>query len=171
MANPSENFEALLFNEHVVSMSEKETGLLFEQYKLYVEMMDKISERRYQANSFFLTVNTLLVTALTGFMTLTSVPAIQRLWIIIASIAGIVFCLNWRRLIQSYGELNNGKFKVIHQLERRLPAKLFEAEWEALNHGDGTRYTSFTSMERRVPIVFVALYTCLAFLIILNFFV
>ena len=31
---------------------------LLEQYKLYVQMADKISERRQSANSFFLTVNT-----------------------------------------------------------------------------------------------------------------
>lgn len=34
---------------------------LFEQYKLYVEMADRVSERRATANNFFLTANTLLV--------------------------------------------------------------------------------------------------------------
>ena len=29
---------------------------LLEQYKLYVEMMDKVSERRGNANSFFITL-------------------------------------------------------------------------------------------------------------------
>src|SRR5215211_423888 len=34
---------------------------LLEQYKLYVQMADKISERRQSANSFFLTINTALI--------------------------------------------------------------------------------------------------------------
>jgi len=35
---------------------------LFEQYKLYVEMADRISTRRMLANSFFLSAHTTLVT-------------------------------------------------------------------------------------------------------------
>lgn len=38
---------------------------LFEQYKLYVEMADRISARRMLANSFFVGVHTALITAFT----------------------------------------------------------------------------------------------------------
>ena len=34
---------------------------LMEQYKLYVETADRVSERRSTANTFFLTANTLLI--------------------------------------------------------------------------------------------------------------
>ena len=34
---------------------------LLEQYKLYVEMMDKVSERRGNANSFFITLHTVVL--------------------------------------------------------------------------------------------------------------
>ena len=40
---------------------------LLEQYKLYVEMADRISQRRGAANTFFLTFNTAVVGALAGF--------------------------------------------------------------------------------------------------------
>ena len=39
---------------------------VLEQYKLYVEMADRISARRSTANTFFLTLNTLLVGALSA---------------------------------------------------------------------------------------------------------
>ena len=40
---------------------EKYQEHLLEQYKLYVQMADKISERRQSANTFFLTINTVLI--------------------------------------------------------------------------------------------------------------
>jgi hypothetical protein len=155
-----------LFSKPPSEMSEREASLLLEQYKLYVELMDKVSERRHQANSFFLTVNTLLVTALTGFISLTQQPKTRYGWIIFAAIAGIVFCLTWCRLIQSYKQLNTGKFKIIHMLETRLPARLFDAEWDALNRGDGTVYKPFSHIEMLVPVVFALLYLVLIIVLV-----
>lgn len=149
-------------------MTEKESELLFEQYKLYVELMDKVSERRHQANSFFLTVNTILITALTSFVALTQQPNIRYGWVIVAIIAGIIFCVTWRRLIQSYRQLNTGKFEIIHLLETRLPARLFYAEWEVLKRGDGTVYKPFSHEERRVPMVFLFLYAVLGVFLLLE---
>ena len=147
-----------------------EESLLFEQYKLYVEMMDKVSERRHQANSFFLTVNTVLIMALTSFISLSDKPTIQYSWMIFASIAGIVFCISWRRLIHSYRQLNRGKFKVIHLLETRLPARLFDAEWDALRHGDGTAYKPFSQIEMQIPTVFIFLYAALSVVLVWEIF-
>ena len=45
------------------SYGESFTVALFEQYKLYVESAEKISERRVSANNYLLTVNAFLVTA------------------------------------------------------------------------------------------------------------
>lgn len=157
-----------LFNETQSEMSEWERNTLLEQYKLYVEMMDKVSERRHQANSFFLTVNTILVTVLTSFLSLTQQSTTRYGWVIVAAVAGIIFCLTWQRLIQSYNQLNKGKFKIIHLLETRLPARLFDAEWDALNQGDGTVYKPFTRNEKFVPFVFVGLYGILTVLLILE---
>ena len=42
---------------------------LLEIYKIYVEMTDRISTRRQSANSFFLSINTLLI-ALVGYVQL-----------------------------------------------------------------------------------------------------
>jgi len=77
MTNQRTELPSKLFNKIPAEMSEREASLLIEQYKLYVELMDKVSERRHQANSFFLTVNTILVTALTGFISLTQESSIQ----------------------------------------------------------------------------------------------
>ena len=49
------------------ALTEEESKAMFEQYKLYVEMADRISQRRMNANTFFISVNTLLC-AVTSFL-------------------------------------------------------------------------------------------------------
>lgn len=157
-----------LFNKP--SLTEHESNLLLEQYKLFVEMSDKVSERRHQANTFFLTVHTALITALTGFLSLTQATINHYGWILVASVAGVVFCFTWRQLIISYSQLNRGKFKVIHILEKHLPARLFYAEWNVVNHGDGSVYTPFTKVESIVPVVFGVIYIVLAIFSFVSLF-
>ena len=170
MTDTNMDLSTKLFNKPSPEILEQRNDLLFEQYKLYVEMMDKVSERRHQANSFFLTVNTILITALTGFIGLTKQSALQFefAWMIVAGLAGVVFCLTWRRLIHSYGQLASGKFKIIHLLESHLPARLFDAEWDALNRGDGSVYKPFTQAEIGVPLVFAGLYITLILFAIID---
>lgn len=170
MSKEVSKVEQILFNSDFSSLHCEEISYLFEQYKLYVEMTDKISERRHQANSFFLTANTVLITLITSFISLTKDQNIQHSWIIFAAVSGIVFCLTWRYLIISYGQLNSGKFRVIHLLESKLPVKPFDAEWEALNRGDGKLYRPFTQTEIRIPLVFAFLYTLLALCLIISLF-
>lgn len=131
---------------------------LFEQYKLYVESADKISERRTAANNYLLTVNAALVT-LYG---LTFRPGYELLWNVAVPIAGILVCFVWWWLIRSYRELNTVKFKVIHELERHLPAALFHYEWQLAELGRGKAYRPLSHLERWVPLIFMALYALFA---------
>jgi hypothetical protein len=168
MSDESTELEAQLFSASVPGMSKEERTLVMEQYKLYVEMMDKVSERRNQANSFFLTMNTALIIALSGIVSLVQKPGTRCGCLVVAGVAGVIFCLTWRRLIDSYSQLNRGKFRIIHLLETRLPARLFSAEWDALNRGDGTVYKPFTHSERLVPVIFAVLYCLLALILIVE---
>ena len=125
-----------------------DTNIMFEQYKLYVDMSDKISSRRLTANTFFLTLNS----AILAFQSLITLS-------LIIALAGIALGYMWYRLIQSYSQLNEAKFKVIHEIEKKLPYKLFDAEWEALGRGQNSKiYLSFTSIEKNIPIVFILLH-------------
>jgi hypothetical protein len=60
---------------------------LLEQYKLYVEMADRISGRRQSANSFFLSVNTAIIAAV-GYVNFSS-KTISEFYCLI-SLAGII---------------------------------------------------------------------------------
>lgn len=138
---------------------------LFEQYKLYVESAEKISERREAANNYLLTVNAFLVT-LHG---LVAASRFNTLWTILIPVAGFLVALTWHRIITSYRDLNTVKFKVIHELEQYMPAALYEYEWHKAEQGRGKAYHPLSHLERWVPLIFMALYVLLAVLSALGF--
>lgn len=130
----------------------------FEQYKLFVEMTDRISSRRQSANSFFLSVNTAVI-AILGYVQLGQAAGTSNAFYWLVSIAGMSLCYTWFRLIRSYKDLNSGKFKVIHALEQKLPSAPYDAEWESLERGKNAQlYHPFTRVEMIVPWVFFLLH-------------
>lgn len=133
---------------------------LFEQYKLYVESAERVSERRVSANNYLLTVNAFLVT-LYGIL---AASPYRSYWTILVPAAGILVSLTWYRIIISYRDLNRVKFKVIHELEQHLPAAPYEYEWQKAEEGRGKAYHPLTHLERWVPIIFMILYALLAIL-------
>jgi len=130
------------------------------QYLKYVDMADKISDRRSSANTFFLTVNTALVSAI-GFANL-SAGGKAHFFHALMSAAGAILSYSWYRLIRSYKDLNTAKFGMIHKLEQRLPVRLCEAEWEMVGKGKNRKlYLPFTHIEIYVPWLFFVLYLVL----------
>src|SRR5690348_11243200 len=99
-------------------------------YKLLVEMADRVSQRRQAANSFYLTINTAIIGS-SAYLS-----AFHPAWggVCLMALAGFCVSLLWIRNIQSYKELNEGKFHVITQLEMHLPVQPFKDEWEFLHH-------------------------------------
>jgi hypothetical protein len=131
---------------------------ILEQYKLYVSMADKISDRRQTANSFFLGINTAVV-AFLGYASAGKDPgAVVRSYWFIAP-AGILLSYFWSRLIRSYRDLGAAKFRVIHEMERFLPMCPYDAEWSTAGRGrDPKRYKPLTHIEIGVPWLFLLLY-------------
>jgi hypothetical protein len=131
---------------------------VLEQYRLYVEMTDKISERRQSANTYLLTVNTVLVTIL-GLSNAIPGRTTNLVFLAAAGIAGLALSFTWYRLIASYRQLNTGKFRVVHAIERLLPLRPFDAEWTAIGRGENPNlYRPFTSVETWIPGLFFLLY-------------
>ena len=129
---------------------------LMEQYRIYIDSAEKISDRRQKNNDFFLTVNTALL-ALLGISSKTNNISVPM--IIIVSLAGIVICYSWYRLIVSYKNINTGKFKVVHKIEKQLPVSLYDVEWKELGEGKNKKlYLPFTHIELKIPWIFVILY-------------
>ncbi len=121
-----------------------------DQYKLMVEMADRVSARRATANSFFVTVQSALVTAF-GFSKNDQWPL---------AIVGVVVAIAWWLSLRSYRMLNAAKFAVINEMEERLTASPYQDEWAILKREDGPlhkRYAALSLVEQTVPVAFAAL--------------
>lgn len=143
---------------------------ILEQYKIYVEMADRISSRRNLANIFFLTLHTTILGVI-GF-TFEKIDLINPKWMVVFPFLGIItLCIVWWWLLISYRQLNTAKYKVIGDLEKKLPASPYwAAEWKELGEGKSIKkYLPLTALEIFIPIVFGTSY--LMILLYLVFFV
>lgn len=131
----------------------------FELYRMMVSSSESLVNRRQGLNTFFLTMNGLLLTAMGVFVRGGDTSRFQAAGILILAIVGAGVCMAWRNLIISFGQLNKGKFAIINRMEQDLAASIFVAEWEALEQGNDPKvYRSFTSREILVPIAFGLIY-------------
>ena len=125
---------------------------LFDQYKLAVEMADRVSARRMQANTFFLAVNTGLLTV---FASLVKEKVLSGFTGALPIVALLALCFVWWRIVQSYRQLNSGKYQVILAIEALLPLAPYATEWEALGRGEDPKlYLSLPHVESSVPRLF-----------------
>ena len=131
---------------------------VLEQYKLYVEMADRISQRRGLTNTFFLTFNTAIFTAVSVFLQQKPTQGDWSLMLPLLVVLGE--CYAWFYLVRSYDQLNSAKYRVVGELEERLPASPYwRAEWWALGEGkDRKKYWPLTHIEKWIPALFALLY-------------
>jgi hypothetical protein len=159
-----DDIEARLWNAEVTPASytsdnEKYQAAILDQYKLYVEMADRISARRGLANTFFLTLNSAIFT-LFGVLWKDKPPHLSDVVVVLLAVVAISQCVAWGLLVHSYRLLNSAKYKVVGALERRLPASPYwSAEWTALGEGKSWRlYLPLSHVETWVPILFGGIY-------------
>lgn len=134
------------------------SSALLEQYKIYVEMADRVSSRRSQANTFFLTLNSSIFTLIGALLAL---GGTKFSWILVFPTTVLVAqCLAWYWLVRSYRQLNAAKYAVVGAMEERLPASPYwRAEWAALGEGrDPSRYIPLTHLEQWIPMLFALSY-------------
>ena len=168
--------------ENSVAVDQYPDGLfhqhMFEQYKICIEMADRVSQRRNLANTLFLTLNTGVLTALAVTLekvnigdapSETGLTLIVSGFSIIALISLILVCCAWQTIITSYRQLNRAKYLVIGAYERMLPTSpYYHAEWCALGEGkDPDKYTQLNVVESFIPKCLIFAYTLIiAFLVL-----
>lgn len=162
--------DKLLLRKSEEIYGEKFVDHYLEIYKIYLELADKISERRQSANSFFLSINTAIV-GLLGYLQSAHNSRLSLGFYFLISVGGMLICYMWYRLVQSYKQINSAKFKVIHQIEQNLPIAPYDTEWEILGHGkESKKYLPFTHIEILVPWVFFGLHAMILTRELFKFF-
>ena len=132
---------------------------LLEQYKLYVKTSLDVTSKRLESNKFYLTLSSIIF-GIAGYLTVINQYAV----ILLFSIVGGVISVVWIQSIASYKELSAAKFRVIHELEQSMPARLFKFEQK---YYSGKR-RGLASTERWCPIMFIALYCAIITLTIYS---
>jgi hypothetical protein len=108
--------EACLWETDRVASSE--LPVVLEQYKLYVEMADRVASRRSLANTFFLTLNTLVFT---GIGVLWQDPPQASAWLGLFPLVVLVLqCAVWFWTIRSYRQLSAAKWPLT-RVEQWVP--------------------------------------------------
>jgi hypothetical protein len=132
---------------------------LLEQYRLYLDLTDRLAARRATANAFFLTLNTaVLGVAGAVWGQRSDVPAWLAALVLVPL---LVLCAVWFLLIGHHRVVSAAKWAVVAAFEEHLPAGPFErTEWHGLLGGAGRRswWHRLTLLEQVVPAVFATTY-------------
>lgn len=131
---------------------------LFEQYKLLVGSAEQNSQRRGAANMYLLAVNTFIlsVQGVAG-------SSLEDKMAILIAVSGVLVSAIWFSLIHHYKTINRTKFKVIHRLEKKLPAAIFAEEWRKMKSRKGRDFRGLSLVESFVPVLFGLIYIVIAF--------
>jgi|SRR5208282_1787371 len=125
----------------------KEKKYAFEEFKLYYESTEKVTDRRLAANSWNYSICTAIVVAIAALINWSlSKPTfiiVCVLSVILISGMASLFCSLWIKQIQDFKALNNAKFNVLNLMspkvafgdsdsDQRISYCPFEKEWQAL---------------------------------------
>jgi hypothetical protein len=140
---------------NLFNISEKQYGTeyknhLLQQWVTCVEMSNNVSERRINVNNFFITLNTAIVAFIKFQIEYSS---------LFLSLVGIIVCILWLYNIENYKKLNTVKYDIILEIEKNLPVKPFDYEWDLIGRGkDKRKYKIFAKIEKAISYVFIFLY-------------
>jgi hypothetical protein len=143
------------------SEGENSQRYLLDQYKLYVEIADRMSSRRMLVNAFFVGLN---LVAIALFSLCFKNEALNHsVWELLPFLAISATCIVWWKITSIYRRLNFGRSKAIQKLEQRLPIAPYETEWSVRsNRKSSNLYKSLVQLEYWVPLWFIGLYILVA---------
>ncbi|MDE6441837.1 MAG: TIR domain-containing protein [Clostridia bacterium] len=139
---------------------------LFDQYKMFVETSEELVKRKQSVNSFYVTLNSVILGAIISIMCaindlpiLFGLVKVSLIISVFTSLVGLIVCFSWISILNSYADLNASKMKIIEFIEHHLAVNLYETEWSVMTQKVGKKkYKSFSKKERFVAILFAALY-------------
>lgn len=134
---------------------------LLEQYKMLIQGIDYTSKWKHTTNSYFLTIHTMLLTAV-GLSAARGDIAPELTHDVIP-IIGVLLALVWWASARRYNDVLAAKFFILHCVEQSLPLALYKTEWELLraSHGSPNRVLF---LELAVPMLFLIFYQLIFFM-------
>ncbi len=133
----------------------------FEEYKLFAEDAQKLSERRQSTSQTCVTVNAAIFAVLAllikdiGFrgwtLVLTAVPLF---------LTGVLLCLIWQKIILQHQVLIGWRYDQLREMEKVMAGsyQMYTKEWEDFFKPRQGKEFSFSLLEIWLPRLFLILY-------------
>lgn len=125
-------------------------SLLIQQYKIMVDTSEKLMERRQATSNVYTSICTALVALIGSSFALKNMYALSMIFFCVGLVT-IILAANWRGALDSYDRNNEGKFAVLNEIEKKLPANMFDSEYR-YNKSKGIK--SFAFREKLLPSIF-----------------
>ena len=142
--------------------ADSEQDQLLDIYKLHAELADRVSQRREGANRLYVSLHVGLVVFIAALLRFGFGDAPEHL--VLGTIGGVgaLLSVSWFVVIRSYRQLNTEKFRVLHELEKRLPYQFFTLEWDPEVKGERSNcYWKLAHVEVTLPVIFFAMFLAL----------
>ena len=136
---------------------------LLEQYKLWVQMADRVLQRKQYANMFFFAINSVIIPLVIAFVVCAWHVGVGRnllAYVLLGSaVVGIINCLTWCYLLQYYHKLSSAKYEVVQRMEEKLGYRPYLEEQAILGRDKGKiYYRPLATVESFAPLVFSPFY-------------
>lgn len=142
--------------KQLISPSVSESTLR-DYYKILNSSVDEYERRKQTINSFFLTLNSILITGF-GFISANFERGKEyRLGIFSLSIIGILSIFEWKKLVDHINAHIKIKNELMSTLEKQLPVEIFRSESLLLFQSKKKRHKHFF-LESKIPLTFLFLY-------------
>lgn len=133
----------------------------FDEYKLFVESTQHLSERRQAATQTYLTVNT----AVFAILALLVKEAGLKGWYLVGVclplfLVGILACLMWSKVVSQYKALIGWRYDQLMAMERGISgsSQIYIKEWEEFFKPKQEKKFGFSRLEVWLPRLFLVLY-------------
>jgi hypothetical protein len=145
--------------------NETEQTIIFDQYKILLESINKLNEMRENSNQFWIGLNGLGISFLSYWQDSQSAHQHHKSFLIAIFIVGMLFCSVWLSYLWTIKKRIGIRNDILMNLEKNFPLPVFSRVFSLSEEKKGK--TSLTVKEMLVPCLFMAGY---GFFIILLFF-
>ena len=134
----------------------------FEEYKLFADSTQYLSDRRQAATSTHLMVNTAIFTVLAFLMKDTGLGGWPLVGVTVPLfVAGVLACGIWYKMITQYKALISWRYKQLVTMERAAPESYqmyVKEDEEFFGSQSGREWFGFSRLEIWLPRLFLSLY-------------
>ena len=150
--------------EEQEQQEQQEQRELLEIYKLHADLADRVSQRRDGVSRLYVSLMAGLLVFLSAVLRFrpddpSGIIAVSVL--AGTGVMGAVLAVNWYFLIRSHNKLNNGQYKVLRNLERRLAYPFITKQFKLECKGRSP-YQELASVGAAFPWIWVGAFGFLA---------